>query len=72
MCVCSGILVELFYPGTSPNGHLHSPDGGYTNPMNWQHATMYFWFGLSGMADIISFAARHIIPPGIYSEIQSF
>nr|XP_002124337.1 transmembrane protein 45B isoform X1 [Ciona intestinalis] len=59
-----GILVELFYPG-SPGGHLHNSTGGYTHPMNWQHATMYFFFGISGVADIVSHTARHVVPAGM-------
>jgi len=46
-------------------GHLHdSTTGALTHPMNWQHATMYFFFGLSGIADILSFTARNILPLG--------
>ena len=60
-----GILVELFYPG-APMGKLHGPDGQFTGPMNWQHATMYFFFGLSGAADILSHTAKHILPGGRY------
>ncbi|CAK8683359.1 transmembrane protein 45B-like isoform X2 [Clavelina lepadiformis] len=61
--VSIGILVELFYPG-APMGKLHGEDGEYTHPMNWQHATMYFFFGLSGVADIVSYTARHVVPAG--------
>uniref|UniRef100_H2ZJW5 Transmembrane protein 45B n=1 Tax=Ciona savignyi TaxID=51511 RepID=H2ZJW5_CIOSA len=59
-----GMLVELFYPG-APGGRLHNDAGNFTHPMNWQHATMYFFFGISGLADIVSHTARHVIPAGI-------
>jgi len=62
--VSIGILVELYYPG-APMGKLHSPDGHFIGPMNWQHATMYFYFGISGVADVISHTARDVVPPGI-------
>nr|CAB3267104.1 transmembrane protein 45B [Phallusia mammillata] len=63
--VSIGILVELFYPG-APMGRLHdSASGNFTHPMNWQHATMYFFFGLSGITDIIAFEAKHVVPPGL-------
>lgn len=62
--VSIGILVELYYPG-APMGKLHDDHGNFTGPMNWQHATMYFFFGLSGAADIISYTARHVVPPGL-------
>ncbi|XP_039254941.1 transmembrane protein 45B-like isoform X1 [Styela clava] len=59
-----GTLVELFYPG-APMGALHNSDGDFTHPMNWQHATMYFFFGLSGLADIISYTAKNVVPKGL-------
>lgn len=58
-----GTLVELFYPG-APMGALHNSTGDFTHPMNWQHATMYFFFGLSGFADIISYTGRNVVPKG--------
>jgi len=62
------MLVELFYPG-APMGHLYSADGkSYTHPMNWQHATMYFFFGLSGVTDILAFTAKHVLPAGKHYE----
>ena len=59
----TGILVELYYPG-APMGQIHNSEGKFTGPMNWQHATMYFFFGISGLADVISYSARHVVPPG--------
>ena len=53
----------MFYPG-APMLHLHDENGNFFDPTNWQHATMYFWFGVSGLADIMTFAARHVIPAG--------
>jgi len=62
--ICIGILVELYYPG-APMGQIHNSEGKFTGPMNWQHATMYFFFGISGLADVISYSARHVVPPGL-------
>ena len=53
----------MLYPG-APMFNLHDEKGNFFDPTNWQHATMYFWFGVSGLADIITFTARHIVPGG--------
>ena len=47
-------------------GHLHNDKGDLTHPANWQHATMYFFFGLSGVADILSFTGRNVLPRGMH------
>jgi len=63
-CTTVGILIELFYPG-APMGHLHNADGEFINPENWQHATMYFFFLISGIADFVSVFCKDIVPQGI-------
>jgi len=63
-CTTVGILIELFYPG-APMGRLHNSDGQFINPENWQHATMYFFFLISGVADFISVFCKNIVPEGI-------
>ena len=55
--------MELFYPG-NPMGKLYDTDGNFLAPANWQHATMYFFFGISGICDVLTYSARHIIPAG--------
>lgn len=59
-----GILIELFYPG-APMGRLHYDTGKFRNPENWQHATMYFFFLISGIADYLSIFCKNIVPKGI-------
>ena len=55
MClVSSGIFVELFWPWNNnhpPYGHLYRPGTNeFWMPMNWQHFTMYLFFGFFGLA----------------------
>ncbi|XP_066502155.1 transmembrane protein 45B [Hoplias malabaricus] len=45
-----GIMAEQFVPD-GPHGHLYN--GGWIKLMNWQHSTMYLFFGISGIADIL-------------------
>ncbi|XP_078481394.1 transmembrane protein 45B-like [Ciona intestinalis] len=59
-----GIILELFFTGP-PHGSLYDHNGRFTHANNWQHATMYFFFGISGVADIVSHTARHVLPAGI-------
>ena len=60
-----GIIFELFY-FEQPKGKLLDPNGQFTEAVSWYHATMYFFFGLSGVADVISHTAKHILPGGTY------
>lgn len=62
--VTVGILIELFYPG-SPVGHLYDNDGMFYKPMNWQHSTMYLFFGMYGVADVASVLGQGVVPEGI-------
>lgn len=60
-----GIMIELFYPG-APMGRLHDPNtGSFINPANWQHATMYYFFLVWGVADILSVVASEVVPQNI-------
>ena len=52
-------------------GNLVDDNGNFFDAANWQHATMYFWFGVSGLADIITFTARRVVPAGIYNILIS-
>jgi len=63
-CVTIGMLIELFYPG-SPVGKLYDNDGQFYKPMNWQHSTMYLFFGMYGVADVASVLGQGIVPEGI-------
>lgn len=47
-----GILVEQFYPG-GPIAHLYDAEHhSWVKLMNWQHCTMYLFFGISGVSMI--------------------
>lgn len=51
------VLAEFFYPPGVDKLHMYNPDKpGYPfiHPNEWQHATMYAYFALSGWVDIIS------------------
>uniref|UniRef100_W5KFB0 Transmembrane protein 45B n=1 Tax=Astyanax mexicanus TaxID=7994 RepID=W5KFB0_ASTMX len=48
-----GIMAEQFVPD-GPHGHLYDED--WVKLMNWQHSTMYLFYGISGIADILSSA----------------
>ncbi|XP_040287883.1 transmembrane protein 45B [Bufo bufo] len=50
-----GMLAEQFVPD---GPHLHLVNGeehGWVKLMNWQHTTMYFFYGLSGVVDILTY-----------------
>ncbi|XP_075046628.1 transmembrane protein 45B-like [Mixophyes fleayi] len=48
-----GMLVEQFAP---QGAHMHlATKDGWVNIMNWQHTTMYFFYGLSGVVDILTY-----------------
>ncbi|KAL7853918.1 hypothetical protein AOLI_G00207620 [Acnodon oligacanthus] len=46
-----GIMAEQFVPD-GPHGQLYN--GEWVKLMNWQHSTMYLFYGISGIADILS------------------
>ncbi|XP_072517681.1 transmembrane protein 45B [Salminus brasiliensis] len=56
-----GIMAEQFVPD-GPHGHLYSED--WVKLMNWQHSTMYLFFGISGIADIL-ITAPLPVPAGL-------
>lgn len=58
------ILVEMGNGG--PMGRLVTPTGSFYKPKRWEHATLKFFFVLSGVGDILSHTARHNIPKGIF------
>lgn len=50
----TGILVEQFYPG-GPIAHLYDAENhSWVKLMNWQHCTMYLFFGISGVSLIVT------------------
>ncbi|KAK2872736.1 hypothetical protein Q8A67_022633 [Cirrhinus molitorella] len=56
-----GIMAEQFVPD-GPHAHLYQ--NGWVKLMNWQHSTMYLFFGISGIADVLSMSSRHV-PVGL-------
>lgn len=57
-----GIMVEQFVPD-GPHAHLGS-NGSWVKLMNWQHSTMYLFFGIAGVAQVTSTAFR-LVPSGV-------
>ncbi|KAK7926105.1 hypothetical protein WMY93_008415 [Mugilogobius chulae] len=57
-----GIMVEQFVPD-GPHAHLTS-NGAWVKLMNWQHSTMYLFFGIAGFALVASTAFR-LVPVGV-------
>ncbi|KAM4650928.1 transmembrane protein 45B [Discoglossus pictus] len=50
-----GMLAEQFVPD-GPHMHLVSrEDHSWDHLMNWQHTTMYLFFGISGVVDILTY-----------------
>lgn len=59
-----GIMVEQFVVD-GPHAHLYDNEAkSWVKLMNWQHGTMYLFFGISGIACIASTAIR-LVPAGI-------
>ncbi|XP_067826884.1 transmembrane protein 45B [Heptranchias perlo] len=55
-----GILAEQFVPD-GPHLHLMSEDSkSWVKLMNWQHSTMYLFFGISGIIDIVTYSSSWI------------
>lgn len=54
-------MAEQFVPD-GPHAHLYQ--GGWVKLMNWQHSTMYLFFGISGVADILC-ATSQLVPQGL-------
>lgn len=50
----AGILAEQFVPD-GPHLHLTQGEGhSWVKLMNWQHSTMYLFYGISGVVDILT------------------
>lgn len=55
-------MVEQFVVD-GPHAHLYN-DSGWIKLMNWQHSTMYLFFGISGIALILS-TKFQLVPRGV-------
>ncbi|KAM4828294.1 transmembrane protein 45B-like [Thomomys bottae] len=40
-------------------------DEHWVELMNWQHSTMYLFFGISGIVDMLTYLSTHIMPLGV-------
>ncbi|KAL2807521.1 transmembrane protein 45B [Daubentonia madagascariensis] len=57
-----GILAEQFVPD---GPHLHLYHGNHwMKLMNWQHSTMYLFFAVSGIVDMLTYLVSHV-PLGV-------
>uniref|UniRef100_A0A4W4EDP7 Transmembrane protein 45B n=1 Tax=Electrophorus electricus TaxID=8005 RepID=A0A4W4EDP7_ELEEL len=56
-----GIMAEQFVPD-GPHAHLYN--GDWVKLMNWQHSTMYLFYGISGIADVLSMSPLPV-PAGL-------
>lgn len=62
-CSLSGIMVEQFVPD-GPHAHLYSNEHSeWVKLMNWQHSTMYLFFGIYGIVLVASTATK-LVPVG--------
>ncbi|XP_062054448.1 transmembrane protein 45B [Lepus europaeus] len=57
-----GILAEQFVPD-GPHLHLYN-EKQWVKLMNWQHSTMYLFFAVSGIIDMLTYLVTHI-PLGV-------
>lgn len=63
-CPLSGIMVEQFVPD-GPHAHLYSNEHSeWVKLMNWQHSTMYLFFGIYGIVLVASTATK-LLPFGV-------
>nr|XP_004665542.1 transmembrane protein 45B isoform X2 [Jaculus jaculus] len=58
-----GILAEQFVPD-GPHLHLYH-ENHWTKLMNWQHSTMYLFFAVSGITDMLTYLCSHLVPLGL-------
>ena len=59
-----GIMVEQFVVD-GPHAHLYdTANHSWVKLMNWQHGTMYLFFGISGIAIVASTASK-LVPVGV-------
>ncbi|XP_051960538.1 transmembrane protein 45B [Xyrauchen texanus] len=56
-----GIMAEQFVPD-GPHAHLYKD--GWVKLMNWQHSTMYLFFGISGIVDVLTMSSLPV-PVGL-------
>lgn len=56
------MLAEQFVPD-GPHLHLYH-ENHWIKLMNWQHTTMYLFFGVSGIVDMLTLLVTHV-PLGI-------
>lgn len=57
-------MVEQFVVD-GPHAHLYDKDtNSWVKLMNWQHGTMYLFFGISGIAMVASTASK-LLPLGV-------
>ena len=61
-------MAEQFVPD-GPHARLMNNDG-WVKLMNWQHSTMYLFYGISGIADILC-ATSPFAPQGLDSMALS-
>lgn len=59
-----GIMVEQFVPD-GPHAHLYDMEGkSWVKLMNWQHSTMYLFFGIYGMVLLVT-TATSLVPVAV-------
>ncbi|KAH0623260.1 hypothetical protein JD844_031366 [Phrynosoma platyrhinos] len=55
-----GILAEQFVPD-GPHLHLYTREpSSWVKLMNWQHSTMYLFYGISGVIDILTYSPARL------------
>lgn len=59
-----GIMVEQFVHD-GPHAHLYDTENNsWVKLMNWQHSTMYLFFGIAGIA-LVATTASKLVPVGV-------
>ncbi|NXW80601.1 TM45B protein, partial [Hirundo rustica] len=59
-----GMLAEQFVPD-GPHLYLYSGEKrDWVKLMNWQHTTMYLFYGLSGLVDVLTYVSQ-VVPQGL-------
>ncbi|NWZ37209.1 TM45B protein, partial [Brachypodius atriceps] len=59
-----GMLAEQFVPD-GPHLYLYSGEKhDWVKLMNWQHTTMYLFYGLSGLVDVLTYISQ-VVPQGL-------
>ena len=57
-------MVEQFVVD-GPHAHLYNEDEhSWVKLMNWQHSTMYLFFGISGLA-LVATTSFRLVPAGV-------